>query len=451
MAVSDGASPLRDVESVVASADRLHTSGEWSGLSIDERCALLAKAPEHLAAVEQEMALADARETGVPLGVTQMIDGSLKEAFSKDALKGFAAKLRVADRRTLHGTLRQVYKPHGPAVIIAPWNVPSGTVMPKVLAALLVGCPVIVKPSEVAPTGLELFLGAIAKVGLPAGALQCIQGGPEVGEKLVRDPRVGAVHFTGSADVGREVAAHCASRFVPVSMECGGSNVAIVLPDADVDAVAPALATGLTLLNGQWCAGISRIFVPASLSARLMEAVLAECAAKKVGDATSLETELGPLCGDVHRRSLEALRDGLRERGCSLRQMLLPADLQAGNFFAPTLVETEGAMEEVGEIFGPMATVSTFEDVSDAIRRANLRPLLQSYVFGSDRDAAISIGQKLRCGSVMVNGVGFGWNLAEGYTEPATSFFGGSGIGVEAGIEGLFCLFAGLQNVGVNG
>merc|ERR1711957_208454 len=129
----------------------------------------------------------------------------------------------------------------------------------------LAGCPVIVKPSEVAPTGLGLFLSAINKAGLPPGVLQVLNGGPEIGEVLVNDGRVRAVSFVGSTDVGEKIASSCGRRLVPVTMECGGSNVAVALADADLDKAADGVVAGITILNGQWCAGISRILVHESV------------------------------------------------------------------------------------------------------------------------------------------------------------------------------------------
>merc|ERR1712232_215936 len=121
------------------------------------------------------------------MGVTRMIDGSLSGAFSAEALAGPAEAMKPKDLQTNHGPLCQQRRAWGPVAIIAPWNVPSGTVLPKVIAALVAGCPVIVKPSEWAPTGLGMFLKAINSAGLPAGALQYLHGGADVGAALVND------------------------------------------------------------------------------------------------------------------------------------------------------------------------------------------------------------------------------------------------------------------------
>merc|ERR1719414_2585775 len=155
------------------------------------------------------MAKADAAETGVPISITSDISASLREAFASEALQPLCDAAGPRSLRTPHGRLQQQQRPHGPVVILAPWNVPSGTVVGKLVAALVAGCPVIVKPSEVAPSGLELFLRAIAGTSLPPGVLQWLHGGPDIGAALVADERVRVVQFTGSSEVGASVARAC--------------------------------------------------------------------------------------------------------------------------------------------------------------------------------------------------------------------------------------------------
>jgi len=452
-------SSVADIERALAAASYLHEAGSWSQLTPEARCDVLAGVHAKLAAVGEEMAAADASETGVPISVTRMIAGSLKEAFASDALHATCRDLGISELRTAHGPLRHVHKAFGPALIIAPWNVPSGTVAPKLIAALVAGCPVIVKPSEWAPTGLEIFLKAVCAAGLPPGALQWVHGGPEVGAALVSDARVGAVHFTGTLEAGRQVAVRCAERLVPVMMECGGSNAAIVLEDADLDKTASAVASGITMLNGQWCAGISRLIVHEKRAADLVQRILSRFGETKLGPSDDDTTEVGPLAHRAHLQKIERICAELVQRGGRVRRAPTAGPLPAGNFFAPTLIEGVPGVPDAGEIFGPLATVHTFSDPAEAVHAANLRPLLQCYVFGADVERALNVGSGLRCGSVMVNGVGFGWEgpvltadgAAPAADEPPAAFFGGAGLGTEGGIAGFLGLFAGPQNIGVSG
>eukprot|EP00927_Polykrikos_kofoidii_P054141 TRINITY_DN48616_c0_g1_i1.p1 TRINITY_DN48616_c0_g1~~TRINITY_DN48616_c0_g1_i1.p1 ORF type:complete len:498 (-),score=89.93 TRINITY_DN48616_c0_g1_i1:101-1546(-) len=448
-----------DVSRALAAAHRVHETGTWRRLGAEGRRDLLEKVRDCLdEAVVESMSKADAAETGVPLKMTRMINGSLREAFSLEALGGLceAAKPRIL--RTPQGPLNQFRRPQGPVLILAPWNVPSGSVVGKLIAALLAGCPVILKPSEVAPTGLDHFLRAVSSIGMPTGVLQWLHGGPEVGAKLVADDRIRVVQFTGSADVGRAVAQNCAARFVPLMLECGGSNVAIVLEDADLDVAASGVVAGLTLLNGQWCAGISRVLAHNSIADDLVNKVIAGIAKLKIGTAEDMSTDIGPMSHADHRQRLEALCEQLQAQGGKLRRALPSeaAPLPQGHFMLPSLVtDLPADVAQVEQIFGPIATVQPFQDPSEAVRLANQRPMLQSYIFGKDIQTAAGLGAELDCGSVMLNAVGFGFEAvtteAGEPCEPTMTYFGEAGLGVEAGGHAAVQFFAGAQVVGVSG
>lgn len=457
----------QEIEEALAEAHAVHTSGGWSMLGAEKRCQLLVKVQAQLDdALVESMAQADSAETGVPISLTRMINGSLKGAFAAQALTPIAQALAPKGQRSASGSLRQVRRPHGPAVILAPWNVPSGTVVGKLVAALVAGCPVIVKPSEVAPRGLEKFLRAVShpNVGLPKGVLQWLHGGADVGAALVGDCRIGAIHFSGSAErvaprptsSAVSVATLAAKHLTPVAMECGGSNVAIVMQDADVEAAAGAIAQGVTMLNGQWCAGISRVLAHACVVDELVRKILAKFSALKVGLAQEETTEFGPLSHPAHLSRIEAICEHLRNEGGSVCRGDHPAALPTGHLFLPALVTGLPPDYAVGEIFGPCATVQSFTDNSHALQVANKKAMLQSYIFSKHADKAITFGAGLNCGSVMINGVGFGF---EGVTtedgcacEPSMGFFGLAGLGIEAGTPALAAeFFAGPQSCGVAG
>jgi len=450
------ATPVKDAERALAAAKRVHDGGTWWKLSAQSRCDILAKVCERLdEAVVESMAKADAAETGVPISVTRMINSSLKDSFSVDALKPLCDAASPKSLRTAHGPLRLLRRPHGPALILAPWNVPSGTVVGKLIAALVAGCPVIVKPSEIAQTGLEIFLNAVQGAGLPPGVLQWLHGGPELGSLLVSDSRTSVVHFTGSSAVGQQVAKVCAERLVPFLMECGGSNVAIVLDNADVSASAQAIANGVTQLNGQWCAGVSRIFVHGKLLEALVDAILAEFESLHVGAADDAGTDFGPLSHRAHHDRMEAEVAKLRAQGGTVRRSTLLCEKESVPcLFSPTLVTGLALSHQVYEIFGPIATVQGFNELTEAIEASNQRSMLQSYIFSSDVDGALSLGSELICGSVMINAIDFGFHgvaLEDGQPcEPTLTFFGASGFGTEAGAADAVQFFAGAQSVGVN-
>lgn len=205
------------------------------------------------------------------------------------------------------------------------------------------------------------------------------------------------------------------------------------------------------MLNGQWCAGISRIFTHESVATSLIEKVTALFAATKLGLASDEATEMGPLSHKQHLDKMEAIFAQLVQRGGKPHRSALSGDLPAGHFFPPTLVSGIEDDPKLCEVFGPLATVHSFQDIAQAIRLANTKPLLQCYIFSKDSNAAMKPGRALHCGSVMVNGVGFGFEMPEGSEDPSMALFGGSGLGVEAGMVCYVDFFAGWQNVGVNG
>jgi len=313
---------------------------------------------------------------------------------------------------------------------------------------------VIVKPSEVAPTGLEIFLTAMLKAGFPHGVLQWLHGGAETGAALVNDARIRAVHFTGSTGVGRQIAQACAQRFVPLLMECGGSNVAIVLEDADLDVAAEGITRGLTLLNGQWCAGVSRILVHKDLHDALVAKIIENISQLKVGRAEDAATEFGPLSHHGHLSRMNTILAGLLSQGGKAQQVPKFIDNQDGLFFSPTLLTGLPAGVQQDEMFGPIATVHTFSEPGDAIDVANSQSLLQSYVFSSDTEGALQLGSDLECGSVMVNAVDYAFDgtvTMDGVPQEHTlSFFKSSGLGTEAGGAATVHFFAGAQSIGVN-
>eukprot|EP00929_Paragymnodinium_shiwhaense_P012385 TRINITY_DN11949_c0_g1_i1.p1 TRINITY_DN11949_c0_g1~~TRINITY_DN11949_c0_g1_i1.p1 ORF type:complete len:490 (-),score=94.19 TRINITY_DN11949_c0_g1_i1:184-1653(-) len=441
------------IEKILSTADQLcdSRSKEWFDLSLDDRITVLSRVPEHITRdVIDAMAVADSWANGIPLSFFEAVYPAMRDLFSRESLKALAASIRYPDGKTQHGALRQTLRPHGPALIIAPWNVPVPIVVPKVLAALLVGCPVIVKPSEVAPKGLQIFLKAVGTdAKLPNGILQWVHGGPEIGDILVNDHRLGTVNFTGSFSVGVKVALACAKHLVPVHMELGGSNVAIVLQDADLDVAAKAVAQGLCMLNGQCCAGVSRIFVHECHGDSFREKLLTELGTYTLGRCIAKETKCGPLVSAEHRDRMEGILKSLVERGGTAHRACDGCDLD-GFFFVPTVVDGIPGDSDADEIFGPMATLAKFQNVDDVLRQARLRPLLQSYVFGKDEASAMLTGKRLRCGQVLVNGCNFGFDMPEGVEEPHVGFFKGAGIGLEAGVAGLLRFFASPQNVGVH-
>ena len=235
-------------------------SGSWSGLDLEARASHLERLADEIDARAKAIATADARDSGVPIGITSAIAGSLGQM-----VRGVIATARAElATRELNGGARRVELlrlPFGPAVLLAPWNAPGPTAVGKVANALAAGCPAILKPSEHAPGAAAQLAQAALAAELPAGTLQIVHGGPEVALGLVGDRRVRVVNMTGGQAAGRAVAAAAAPRMAALQLELGGTNPAIVADDADLGTTAAALAAGMTKLNGLWWEAPRRVLV----------------------------------------------------------------------------------------------------------------------------------------------------------------------------------------------
>ncbi|MEU7143265.1 aldehyde dehydrogenase family protein [Nocardia sp. NPDC046473] len=372
----------------------------------------------------------DARATGVPISQTTLLGAIVSGSF------------RLAAEQLRSGALRQdrdgveVHRlPLGPALCLVPWNAPAPMAAHKVANALAAGCPVILKVSELAPFSSMVLAEVIAE-HVPAAMFQLVQGGAKVGAQLAAAQRVKAVSFTGGLAGGRSVATASAAMFRPCQLELGGNNPLVVLPDADLDTAARMAAELLTTLNGQWCRALGRLILPADRADELVEAVGKRLAALRVGDPLDPLTEFGPL---VHSKHVQTVRDSLTDR--EARSFGSMPD--TGNYFAPTLLDGD----LVDEVFGPVAGVTTYREVEEAVALANAVPYgLEGYVCGTDEQQALSIARRIRGGEVKVNGSSI-MSLHLMTPRPA---WGLSGLGEEGTAETLR-FFTGARVVGVEG
>lgn len=346
------------VDRAIEAAHRCHVRGDWRRLSVAERCEHLSRVSEFVASVEEEMAVADAINTGVVHDLTSVINGTLKGAFEEVAKSTEEAEMEV-HFDGVYGDIEVARKPWGPTVILSPWNVPGGSVVPKVAAALAAGAPVILKPSEWAPNSLDILSRAIARCGLPRGVFQMVHGGARVGARLVDDPRIRCVNFTGSTESGRKVAVACAAQFKRCSCELGGNNAMVVLDDVGepelVKAVAERIVQALTVLNGQWCAGLGRLLVARRVLPYLLDAVLARLAKVKIGSSMESGIEMGPLAFPAHLAHLKSIIDRYVGLGGVVHSSTRLPEGLGGNFMAPTLITGIDVEAAVDELFGPGA------------------------------------------------------------------------------------------------
>lgn len=431
-----------EIERALQLAWHVHETGHWSGISAENRAALLEAIADDLQQHIETIALVDSLNTGVIIALTRHITQITHLAF-----RAAAAQLRERLHNTVpgpHGPVEILRKPWGPALCIVPWNAPAALAAHKVANALAAGCPTLLKPSEWAPYSSQLLAESLDRVGLPPGVFQVLNGGPHVGATLVGDRRVKAVSFTGGLQGGRAVAQACAVDFKPTQLELGGNNALIVLDDADLDRAADGVITGMTTLNGQWCRALGRLLLHERIADDLLDRVIERLRTVRIGNALDELSEMGPLVHTSHRAAIAAALDNYTKKGGKIIQVS-PIPASDGAYFAPALVTGVDSAETVAEIFGPVATVHTFATDAAAIALANETPYgLGGYVFGRDEGRALHIARQMRTGGVKINGVSL---MSLNHIAPRPAW-GLSGLGVE-GTRETFDFFCGTSVVGV--
>jgi succinate-semialdehyde dehydrogenase/glutarate-semialdehyde dehydrogenase len=329
-------------------------------------------------------------------------------------------------------------QPLGVTAAITPWNFPAAMITRKLAPALAAGCTMIVKPASATPL-TALAIGELAvEAGIPAGVVNIVMGGGrEISDALLADPRVRALSFTGSTEVGQELMRKAATNVAKVDLELGGHAPFIVFDDADVDA-AVAGAVGSKFRNaGQTCICANRIYVQAGIYDRFAAQLDAAVTALRVGDGFADGVEIGPLVDDAAVTKVEEHLADAVAKGASVRvggHRLPPGDGRADRFFAPTVLEgvAPGMRILTEETFGPVAPLIRFETEAQAIAMANDTEYgLAAYFFTRDASRLIRVAEALEYGIV-------GANDALPST-PQAPFGGmkGSGLGREGGRYGL--------------
>ena len=327
-----------------------------------------------------------------------------------------------------------VEEPVGVVGAITPWNGPLSSPTIKVAPALAAGCSVVVKPSTETPLTVMALGEVLAEAGLPEGVLSILPAGRDAGEVLFKHPEVDKVAFTGSTVVGQMIMRACADRVARVTLELGGKSAAIVLPDADIDAMVKALLPMAFSVNGQLCISQSRVLVPRSIETDVRDALTAAISALQVGDPLDPSTFIGPLVNASQRSKVEDYFDVARAEGAEVATGGgRPDGLGEGYYVEPTLVANATNAMRVAreEIFGPVMTLIAYDDVEEAVAVANDSPYgLSGSVWGADAEQGVRIARRIRTGMVSINGAPQSWGTP----------FGGfkmSGVGREMGPEGL--------------
>ncbi|WP_324786033.1 aldehyde dehydrogenase [Streptomyces sp. H51] len=399
-----------EVDHAVAAARRAFDSGPWPRLAPADRGRVLLRLADLLEERRQDLALTVTLEMGKP--ITDAHDIELRAAINTFRWYGqLADKLADESPHTAPDALALVTRePAGVVGAVVPWNFPLTLASWKVAPALAAGCTVVLKPSESSPLS-ALLLGRIGtEAGLPPGVLNVVTGdGPTAGRALGLHPDVDVLAFTGSTAVGRHFLRYSAdSNLKRVWLELGGKSPNIVLPDApDLDRAAATAAWGIFFNQGEMCTAPSRLLVHSSVAERVTDAIVRRAEELRLGDPLDPATEMGALVGRAH---LERVRDHVatgRAEGARLRTGGEPTLAETGgSYLRPTVFDRvrPGMRLAREEIFGPVLSVLTFDDLDEAVRLANATEYgLAAGLWTSDLSTAHRVSRALKAGTVWVN------------------------------------------------
>lgn len=426
IAAAPDATPAQ-LDEAVASARR--AAPAWASLPLQARQQYVVRIGETITANLEELAQLLTREQGKPLA-------QARQEVQKAAIWCTEmARLELPVETVSESATEQVRVlrvPLGVVGGIVPWNFPLALAMWKVAPALLTGNTMVLKPSPFTPL-TTLKLGELLRDVLPAGVLNVISGGDALGPLMSAHPGIDKLSFTGSTQTGRAVMASAAVNLKRLTLELGGNDAAIVLPDADVEAIAPAIFWGAFANNAQYCLAIKRLYIHEDVYDRLAQALVRLAQETRVGPGDMEGVQLGPL---QNRRQFERLKALLEDTRSAGYRILAGGDVaeRSGYFFPVTLVDNppDSARVVREEPFGPILPLLKFRDVDDAIARANDSEYgLGGSVWGRDAEAAMQVALRLNTGTVWVNQI-----HTLGPHKPMAGHKQ-SGVGIENGVEGL--------------
>ncbi|MBA1344903.1 aldehyde dehydrogenase family protein [Rhizobium sp. WYCCWR 11146] len=324
-------------------------------------------------------------------------------------------------------------KPVGVVGSITPWNWPLMIAIWHIVPAIRTGNTVVIKPSPLTPLSTIRMIELLNTV-LPAGVLNCVTGENDIGAAMSSHPGIAKIVFTGSTETGKKIMAGAAATLKRLTLELGGNDAGIVLPDCDPRQIAEGLFWGAFINGGQTCAALKRLYVHEDIYEDVCRELTSFAATVKVGDGLSEDSILGPVQNRMQYQKVKDLVEDAKGRGGRILIGGDSDDNAPGNFYPVTLVAdlNNGDRLVDEEQFGPALPIIKYSDLDEVIRRANDNPNgLGGSVWGRDIEKAKKVASQLECGSVWIN--------KHGAIQPNIPFGGvkGSGLGVEFAEEGL--------------
>lgn len=402
---------------------------EWAAKRIEERSEFLSKLADAISVNREELGTLLTLEMGRPRAAAiSEIDGAcywLREV-AKQRLK------REVLEETENHRVERYHTPLGVVGAIVPWNFPFALSIWKIAPALLTGNTIVAKPSPYTPL-TALKIGEIASELLPPGVLNVVSGGDDLGRWLTEHPDVNKISFTGSSATGKKVMQSAARNLKRVTLELGGNDAAIVLPDADPKKVAKSLFWAAFRNSAQICVATKRMYVHEDIYDEVLAELVAYAEQVKVGDGMDPTTDMGPVQNKMQYEKVIGLIEDTKKIGARIVTGGHIED-KPGYFIPVTIVDNppEDSRVVVEEAFGPVLPVLKYRDYEDVIARVNNTNYgLGGSVWGEDLELATAIADRLETGTVWINEVGV---ISPHYP------FGGhkeSGLGIEHSLDGL--------------
>lgn len=424
---------VEDLDRAVAAAKAAQPA--WAALGHERRSELLHAAADAIDANAEALAHLLSREQGKPLnGPNARFEVGGASGWMRAAAATPLETEVVFDDGQTHAEL--TYRPIGVVGAIGPWNWPQMITVWQIAPALRMGNTVVVKPSEHTPLSVLALVHVINRV-LPAGVLHVVSGGRDVGAALSTHPEVGKVMFTGSTATGKAIIRSSADTVKRLTLELGGNDPGIVLPDVDPTAIAEGLFWGAFINTGQTCAALKRLYVHEDVYDAVCNALVDVARAMPMGIGLDEQNVLGPL---QNRQQFDVVDRLVESAKASGARVLLGGDPdrdQPGHFYPTTLIADihDGAPLVDEEQFGPALPIIRYRDLDEVIEKANGVDVgLGASVWSSDREQARTVASRIDAGTVWIN--------SHGAVHPMVPFGGAkqSGYGLEFGVEGLKAL-----------
>lgn len=403
----------------------------WAALSPEEREAYMVKLCDALEENKEDFISLLSLEQGKPRHSQADFEVNLANPWIPKTARARIPVEIVEDTAEHRVEIRRT--PLGVVAAIIPWNYPYLHVLWKSVPAMITGNTVVLKPSPYTPL-CALKIGELAAKILPPGVLNIISGGNALGQQLTEHPDVSMITFTGSTATGRKIMASAGGTIKRVTLELGGKDPCILLPDADWKSVVPSVFWSAFGNSGQWCIAAKRIYVHRSFHADFVKAFVEYAKNIKVGPGDDPSSDLGPVNNRMQFDKLVDLFNDVKEKGYSVPLGGTINTNLKGNFVPVTVVDNppEDSRIVQEEPFGPILPILAYDTVEEVIERANASIYgLGAIVWGRDTRRAEAVAEQLQAGNVWVN---------ESQNHPIHAAFGGhkqSGLSVEHGPEGL--------------